>query len=376
MAHIYKNEHDGTWNYRVYYRDATGKRHSINKSGFKKQSDAKNAAALIEIKKSEIGLSRQNELITFANYFKKWVQTYKEGRYYPNTVNKYWAAEKFIRKHYGSIQLKKVTQSDYQKMLDAYGKDHVTDSVSLLNSYVRTSLRDALDERIINYDFTSHVIIQGKQSNKEIKYFELEEANIIRKFCLDTASMRYITKYEIALAIATGLRYGEVVGLTWDDIDFDKKTVNVNKTYDYIKRTGFKSPKTKSSYRVIEIDDITLNMLRRLKIEQAKLFLKQGYKNKKGYVFINYAHQIPTDNAANKALDQIQTDKEISKDPKLTFHALRHTHASILIANGVSLEYVAARLGHADTVITSKTYIHLLKDRREKDAELAVQIFQ
>lgn len=69
MAQIYKKS-NGEWAYRVYYRDALGKRHSINASHFKKKSDAQNEARKIEMKKSQVGISRERELITFSNYFK------------------------------------------------------------------------------------------------------------------------------------------------------------------------------------------------------------------------------------------------------------------------------------------------------------------
>jgi len=374
MAQIYKR--NNSWAFRISYSDSTGERHTINRQGFKKKSDAINEARVVEVKKNQVGIFRQNETISLADYFKNWIETYKIGRWYKNTEGKYLAAEKFIRKHFKNTPLKKIKKSDYQKMLDKYAETHVKDSVSLLNSYIRTSIKDALEQQIIYFDFTRNIQIQSKKvSDKKIKYFEIDEADEIRKECLETASMRYITKYEIALAIATGMRYGEVTGLTWKDIDFETNKIDINKTYDYHHRTGFKKTKTVSSNRIIDVDPITMNMLKRLKHEQAELFLKQGYRDDIGLVFNNYAHMVPTDNGANKALKKIQQELKIKKDHELTFHSLRHTHASILIANDVSLEYVAARLGHADTSITSKVYVHLLKDKQATEAKKTVTIF-
>ncbi|WP_246001225.1 tyrosine-type recombinase/integrase [Companilactobacillus musae] len=313
--------------------------------------------------------------MTFYNYFKKWVTVYKAGRFTNVTKNKYSAMEKFILKHFGNTKLKKITKIDYQKMLDEYAQNHVKTTVSALNGAIRSSLKDALEEQIISIDFTRDAIISGEKKSKEIKFFELDEANKIRSYCLSKASVYSITRYEIALALATGLRYAEIAGLTWNDIDFDKNTIDVNKTYDYKKRTGFKPTKTASSVRILDVDQITMKMLKHLKIEQAKVFLKQKYSNDINYVFMNGRHQIPGDAAANKALGNVQTKLNIKNGNHLTFHALRHTHASILISRDISLEYVSARLGHSSTLITSQIYVHLLKDRKEQDAKEAVSIF-
>lgn len=374
MAQIYKKD-NGEWAYRVYYRDSFGKKHSINDSHFKRKSDAQNAARTVEMKKSQVGISKENENITFVNYFKKWVQTYKYGRYDQVTQNKYKSIINFLTSHFGQTKLKNITKFDYQKMLDTYAQNHVKTSVSRLNGAIRTSLKDALERQIIHIDFTRDAVISSSKKSKDIKYFEIDEAYKIRHYCLTHASIYAITRYEIALALATGMRYGEVSGLTWNDIDFKNNTININKTYDYKYRSGFKPTKTPSSVRLLNVDPTTMKLIKHLKIEQAEIFLKQDYKNKDNMVFRNALHQIPSDVSANSALKSIQKKFNIKDGNYLTFHALRHTHASILIARDVSLEYVSARLGHSSTLITSKTYVHLLKDRKEQDARKAIKIF-
>ncbi|WP_407647497.1 site-specific integrase [Bombilactobacillus apium] len=82
------------------------------------------------------------------------------------------------------------------------------------------------------------------------------------------------------------------MGLTWPDIDFNNKTVNINKTYDYITRVGFKPTKTKSSVRSIDIDTKTCELLKELKQIQRKLFFKQGFKNTNQLIFLNNRHYI------------------------------------------------------------------------------------
>lgn len=374
MAQIYKKG-DGNWAYRVFYKDVNGKRHSINQSHFKKKLDAQNAARATEIKKSQVGLSKENESITFTKYFNNWIKVYKLNRFSHSTQSKYTDISKFINKHFGNIMMKKITKADYQKMLDEYSQDHVKSTVSFLNSTIRSAIKDAIEQKIIFLDFTRNAIVSSKKKSKEIKYFELEEAYKLRNFCLHNSDIFKIVRYEIALSLATGMRYGEIVGLTWSDIDFDNNTIDINKTYDYKNNTGFLPTKTPSSVRKLDVDPVTMKLLKQLRFEQAKLFFKQKYKNKTGFVFINSRHEIPGNGSANKSFKLLQKKLNIKADDPLTFHALRHTHASILIANNVSLEYVSARLGHSNTMITSKTYVHLLKNRKIEDTAKTVKIF-
>lgn len=158
------------------------------------------------------------------------------------------------------------------------------------------------------------------------------------------------------------------MGLTWPDIDFEKQTVSINKTYDYTTRSGFKPTKTKISVRNISIDTQTLELLQRLKQEQTKTFFKQGFRNDDQLAFLNNRHYIV---GANKVLESALKSPEVNANNIITFHGLRHTHASILISKGVGVDYISERLGHADTSVTLRVYVHLLKDKRDSDNQKA-----
>lgn len=330
------------------------------------------SAREIELKKNN-GSLINSENVTFAKYFDKWINAYKIGRRDETTENKYINAQKFIANYFGSTLLKNVSKIDYQKMLDEYGKTHVRSSVSTLNSYVRAVVTDAIDDNIISRNFTNKAEITGLTPTHRIKYLEENEAIKLRDFCIKTSSVFLVTHAEIAVALACGFRYAEVAGLTWDNINFDQNQITVNKTYDYKNRNGFKKTKTESSMRTIDVDVLTMNMLKRFKIEQNKVFLKQGFKNEMNLVFINNKHQVPTNTGANKAMKECFKKLEINKT--LTFHGLRHTHASMLIAHQVSIEYVAERLGHSNTSITAKVYIHLLQTRRDTEIKKTLNLF-
>lgn len=388
-SRIYKKQK--SWAYRVYFTGDDGKIHTINKQGFKTKNDAQDAAREIENRRAVTSLETA-ENITFSRYFESWINTYKIGRYSPSTDSKYKVALGFIQDYFYDDLLKDITKMEYQGFIDHYAEDHVKDSIYRINGYIRSCIQEAVDERIIDRNFTRNVVITTKKKGRpsEVKYLESDIASKLRILAKRDATLSSISACEILFALGTGCRYAEIVGVTWDNIDFDKHTVNIQKTYDYKKRTGFLPTKTESSVRQITISDELIRELRLLRMQQREIFFQQGFVNRKNFVFINKQHTVPSDTSANnvlrKYLKKIYFEKNKSKGMNDTenqkvldemyligFHGLRHTHASYLIAHGLSLEYISQRLGHSNVAITSKVYIHLLNDYREREDSKAMK---
>lgn len=361
-----------TWTYRIRYRDEHGKMKSVSKSGFRTKSEAETVGLEIQKKYKESGIS-SNENTTFYDYYETWINTYKLGRLDLTTERKYKIIGKLIKEKFGDTLLKNVKKMEYQQMLDDYAKNHAKTTVNEINGRVRKVVQDAIDERIIYSDFTRNAIVSGKAGReKSLKFIEENEARELKELCLADSSVKKITNSEIVFGLLTGCRIGEVTGLTWDCVDFKNNLVHINKSYDYVNKTGFKSTKTVSSVRVISITDELSEMLKKLRKEQRELFLKQGYRDEENLVFRNYRHDITSDNAVNKTLKQRL--KTIGSKNIITFHGLRHTHASILISNGVDISYISERLGHKDITITLRVYSHLLKKARIEQNEKALNI--
>ncbi|WP_334328405.1 site-specific integrase [Companilactobacillus sp. HBUAS59699] len=371
MASIYKGA--SSWFYRISYYDENKKRKYIKKGGFKRKSDAVAAATEVESKKFKIGLSA-NDNVTLADYFDEWVNTYKIGKVSQGVENRYLRLAKDVRSQFKDTKLKDIKKSQYQRFIDWVAKDHVKHTVIRTNGSIRDAVSDAIDDGIIYKDFTHKVVITGFTAKRhEINYLNESDINKLKEYCVDNQSIMYITLSEILFALLTGCRYGEVVGLTWDCVNFDDKTVYINKQYDYVHRNGFKPTKTKSSVRTISINNDVIRMLKKLELQQKELFLKQGFKNDKQLVFINNRHEVPTSNGANKALtNALKAAKADRTD--ITFHGLRHTHASLLISDDISLDYIAERLGHSDSSVTAKVYVHLLKNKRMKENDKAITL--
>ena len=164
--------------------------------------------------------------------------------------------------------------------------------------------------------------------------------------------------------IYTGLRRGETLALTWQDINFKNNTLTVNKTLGIgeYKKVVISTPKTQNSYRTIDLDEKTVLELQKLKLQSRSPII---FPNKKG----KHSRLSNISDKLNKAIKETGLKK-------IRVHDLRHTHASLLFASGASMKYVQERLGHTDIKTTMNIYTHVTKDTKEKDLNKFIKYMQ
>jgi integrase len=200
----------------------------------------------------------------------------------------------------------------------------------------------------------------------------------------ETRSIPTQLKVFFHLALFGGLRRGELIALTWDDINFDNKTVSVTKSTGYAgKQTITKSPKNKSSIRDIKLPEPVISMLKRYKKEQQKLRISLGDQwQGDNSIFIQCnGRQMNLSTPYQCFKDVINKYNATVKDPaqklpNIPLHGIRHTSATLLISNNLDIRTVSARLGHAQTSTTMNIYSHSLKQMDEKAADILGSIFQ
>lgn len=370
MAQVYKKQ--GSWAVRVYFEE-NGKRKSKNKQGFRTKKEAEIYATDLENKKNTSGVSTLMD-IAFSDYFNQWIETYKLGKFSTNVENRYKRTASLISDFFGNQKFKDISRQRYQKFIDEYAKTHAKHTVLRINSTIKSCIADAIDERIIFSDFTRRAFIGGLESKySDVKYLEIDEVKRIKQIAVTKASIMTVAYYEILLAIDSGARYGEIVGLTWDCVNFKKNEITINKAYDYVGRTGFKPTKNKQSVRTISISPFMITQLKKLKAEQAEYFFKKGFRNNEKLVFLNYKLTVPSSGGANKVLRKMLSDVG-AKNKDIGMHGLRHTHASILINQGILVDYVSERLGHSNVAVTIEVYRHLLESKRVQESERTIEI--
>lgn len=185
--------------------------------------------------------------------------------------------------------------------------------------------------------------------------------------CLEDEPTVYKTL--VTLIIHTGMRRGEALGLTWKDVDFDRGTLDINKERIYIRNTGTveDTPKNDTSKRVIAIPSQALAALKEYKAEQIQEFMKLGNKwTENAYIFTSWNGTPLHPDTPTKWFTAFLKRHDL---PPIHLHSLRHTNASMLIANGVDIKTVSKRLGHSNTQTTGVIYSHAIRKADEIASE-------
>jgi integrase len=163
----------------------------------------------------------------------------------------------------------------------------------------------------------------------------------------------------VALALTTGMRRGELLALRWEDIDLKGETVKVERSLEETAAgLRFKGPKTLHGRRPISLPPIAVDALRAHRTQRLELrmALGQGRAEPSALVFSTIEGAPLSPDNLSRDWRRVSLAKGL---PRVTFHALRHSHASALIASGLDVLTVSRRLGHSSPVVTLTTYAHL-----------------
>ena len=218
----------------------------------------------------------------------------------------------------------------------------------------------------------------------DIKFLTVEEQAAF----LETAKRSH-NYAQYALLLETGLRTAELIGLTWDAIDWKKRTLTVNKTLEYRHQQGYwraGPPKTATSYRTIPLTDTAYQLLRKCYDERSSrkesetlsqileyVDRRTGEKNylvMRDLVFVNFRTGEPAKNSSYDTHLYKLCDE--AKIKRFCMHALRHTYATRAIECGMQPKVLQRLLGHASIKTTMDRYVHVTDDSLTK----AVQQFQ
>jgi len=170
------------------------------------------------------------------------------------------------------------------------------------------------------------------------------------------------------VAIMTGMRKGEILGLRWDDIDFDNNRLQIQRALQWNKgKATFVPPKTQKSKRTVTLPLTVTSILRMHKARQNEYKLKLGpiYKDQ-GLLFTSLDGSPVQPRVVDEHWYQCRNSANV---PKIRFHDLRHTHASLLLELGIHPKVVSERLGHSEVGITMNLYSHVMPGMQEKAAQ-------
>lgn len=380
---------------KIYYRyditdPKTGKRKQKEAGGFRTKVEAEEAAKRIQAELLN-GTYIEEKSITFEQFSQEWLTSYQNtGKVKISTVRIRQHEIDKLMLYFGKLRLKDITKKQYQDALnDLKKKDYADNTIDGVHRTGRMIFKRAVELEVLKNDPTQYAIVPKSQitveeleQEKEIpKYLEKEELAIF----LQTAKEHGLNRdYPIFLTLAyTGIRVGELCALKWSDIDTVEQTISISKTYynpiNNIKEYKLLTPKTKTSKRIIDVDEIVLAELEKHRIEQNKI--RMSYRNTyhdKGFVFAQQSKEYAGYPAYIKLVEiRIARLLKLAKlNPHLTPHSLRHTHTSLLAEAGASLEQIMQRLGHSDDDTTRNIYLHVTKPKKKEASQKFAELMR
>lgn len=301
---------------------------------------------------------------TFFEFTERWLKDYAELHLSKKTVDRY---KKLLLRIYPILGDLLLTEIDPIDILN-FNRNIEQNSINLRtgkplapktikNHYLLVSsiLSTAVEWQFIKENPASRV--RSPKANQKESSFLDEKETLQLLDLLKIEPLKYQTM--INILIFTGLRRGELCGLEWKDIDFDKKTISIKRASLYTASDGIYTsiPKTKQSTRIITISDNLVNVLKHYQ-------QWQGVEKEKCIDWQEHDRLFTQKNGNPISPDTVTKwfSKFIEKNnfKKVNLHCLRHTNATLLLANGVPLKNVSARLGHAQASTTLNIYTHAI----------------
>jgi len=278
-----------------------------------------------------------------------WLERYMKHTIKIRTYNRYKSiCELHLIKDLGEYELEELKPNVLQDFLLKKIDDHYsTNTIKGIVSVLKQALKLAITLEFVDKEYCSNLKMPSSEE-KEISVFTKKEQQLIESFCLNHKKRNYIG---IVICLYTGIRLGELLALTWDDIDFNSNLLTINKTSYSAKVDGktqiiVDKPKTKKSNRVIPLPNQLVKLLKIIKKES------------------NSKYVITTRNSGMVGNRSYQrTFKFILKKvnvPYRNFHSLRHTFATNAIELGMDVKTLAEILGHTNAMITLNRYSHSL----------------
>lgn len=356
----------------------TGKKVKTKVTG-RTQKEVKQKANQEKIAFQKAGFTRQkaSTITSYKELSNLWWESYK-NTVKPNTQGN---VRKLLDNHilplFGSYKLDKLTTPLIQSIINKLANKTNRGEEG---AFLHYDMIHALNKRILQYGVTMQAIPSNpardvvlprntqKAKRQKVKHFDNEE---LKKFLgyldnLDLNKFRYCyenTLYKFLLA--TGCRINEALALSWSDIDLDNAVVHITKTLN--RELKINSPKSKASYRDIDIDLATIDMLKQYKLRQTKEAWKIGQRV--SVVFSDFIHEYTS---SSKLKIRLVTHFKRADVSDIGFHGFRHTHASLLLNSGIPYKELQHRLGHSNLSMTMDIYSHLSKE----NAKNAVSFYE
>lgn len=368
VASIKKNAKTNKWEF-VFDRYVDGKRKQVRRRGFDTKREAIDKLAELKMEVIE-GYFIDPSHLTLEQFLEEWRRGAESRTEETTFYNRGLYIKNHILPYFKDTKLQDIDLRMSQNFIDKMSSDgYAFNTIENVRTTVVLALDSAVEYKLIKEN-PMRLAKLPKRDAKEMKVWTVEQVNHFLNYTKDNSKFHCV----YALALMTGMRQGEILGLRWQDIDFEKKMLYVRQTLTHYGKSFKKGAKTKSGVRSIAISD---NLIKILKEEKEKV----EYKKKRALdEWIELDLVICALNG-NRVFPSNLT-KFFKKDiinagvPDIRFHDMRHTHATMLMEQNVNVKVVSERLGHSRISITLDTYSHVLPNMQRDVATNIDEIIQ
>lgn len=375
----FKKQYDGEASRKCFY----GKSVAEVKQKVKEYEDKRNSQTLITSPK-----------ITFGEYIVQWLEKNKLGNIKQRTYESYESLLNDYIIHFKKFdlankQMGQLTSEMFQTHINFLAETLARSTIVKLYIVITQCLKYAYKQKHINADFWEdyHIPTEENMTKKKKTPICLNKEDMLKLFSeakrLNAGTGRRAGKlgeyayggnaFVVMMLISTGMRIGEALALTWDDIDFDKNIISVNKSIAYVKNEKYTkgsttenikkpivtTPKTRASNRYIPMSDITIWAVNALKAEQNK---RETFSHS-GSVCLNKNGNLIAIRNLRVTLNAMLKAGKCSVET-CGLHALRHSFGSILLRDNVDIAVISRLLGHTDVSTTYNVYIHIAEEQK------------
>jgi integrase len=354
---------DGRWQ-GAYYHEGKRKYVYGKVNGTRNELLQKLKLAIEKAKRSDVVAP---DKITVGEYMPEWLEDVKKIGYAPNSYRgRSCAIKNHIIPSLGNIAVQKLTNRHVQKWIaELAAKKLSGTTINMYYEILHTAMEDAINLNIISANPCRHIKLP-KREKSERAVLTMEQAQRL----LDQVEGHWLMPI-LTFALATAMREGEILALHWSDIDFAASQLYVRRNVTYVPGQGSVEgpPKTASSERKITLPSFALDMLRAHSTAQKAQRVAAQTWEEHELVFPNtrngkHMYQNTVGNALKRALERAGLDSK-----KFSFHNLRHSAASLLLAMGVQPKVVQEILGHSSIAMTMNLYGHLFPGMQEDAME-------
>lgn len=369
-------------------RDENGERKRISMSvrkelGLNKPATSKQAKDLLIKKLNELqtGTFVEPNDMTVSQLLDRWMETYGEINLKQTTRDKYQTnIDNHLRPALGHIKLAKLRPLHLQQLYvnklkggraDGKPKGLSSNTVRELHKIMNMALTAAVSWELVQRN-VAEAITPPKAVPAKRQAWTADEARIFLDYLKKRRKPHRLYPLYY-LALATGMRRGELLGLRWQDIDWERQTLSISQTLvtTAAGKTIFSTTKTSSSKRVVALSATTVAELRRHRKRQLEDIMVLGVTDyNQELVFVS---EVGTPLSPRNLLRQFQNASKKAGLPVIPFHALRHTSATLMLQQGIHPKVVAERLGHSRISTTLDIYSHVLPDIQAEAADVLEQ---